>query len=56
MNRRDILLFAGFTSFCLAAAVLPGIGIAENNPLIGTWKLNLENRSSTPARPRVAKP
>jgi len=49
MNRRNILLVAvGLTSFCLAATALPGIGIAENNPLIGTWKLNLEKSKYSP--------
>ena len=49
MNRRNILLIAvGFTSLCLAATALPGIGIAENNPLIGTWKLNLEKSKYSP--------
>ena len=46
MNRRNILV--GLTSFCLAAAALPGIGIAEDNPLIGTWKLNLEKSKYSP--------
>jgi hypothetical protein len=49
MNRRNILLVAvGLTSFCLAATALPGIGIAEDNPLIGTWKLNLEKSKYSP--------
>src|SRR5215467_14819742 len=49
MKRRNILLIAvGFTSLCLAATALPGIGIAENNPLIGTWKLNLEKSKYSP--------
>jgi len=49
MNRRNILLIAvGLTSFCLAATALPGIGIAENNPLVGTWKLNLEKSKYSP--------
>src|SRR5215468_5745397 len=49
MNRRNILLIAvGFTSFCLAATALPRIGIAEDNPLIGTWKLNLEKSKYSP--------
>jgi hypothetical protein len=46
MNRRNILV--GLTSFCLAAAAVPGIGIAEDNPLIGTWKLNLEKSKYSP--------
>jgi len=46
MNRRNILV--GLTSFCLAAAALPGIGIAEDNPLIGSWKLNLEKSKYSP--------
>lgn len=49
MNRRNILLVAvGLTSFCIAATALPGIGIAEDNPLIGTWKLNLEKSKYSP--------
>jgi len=46
MNRRNILV--GLTSFCLAATALPGIGIAEDNPLIGSWKLNLEKSKYSP--------
>src|SRR5215470_1168319 len=49
MKRRNILLIVvGFTSLCLAATALPGIGIAENNPLVGTWKLNLEKSKYSP--------
>ena len=49
MNRRNILLVAvGSTSSCLGPTALPGIGIAENNPLIGTWKLNLEKSKYSP--------
>jgi hypothetical protein len=49
MNRRNILLIAvGLTSFCLTAAAQPGIGMAENNPLVGTWKLNLEKSKYSP--------
>ena len=46
MNRRNILVC--LTSFCLAATALPGIGIAEDNPLIGSWKLNLEKSKYSP--------
>jgi hypothetical protein len=46
MNRRNILV--GLTSFCLAATALLGIGIAEDNPLIGSWKLNLEKSKYSP--------
>jgi hypothetical protein len=47
VNRR-ILLAIGLSSFCLTASTLPGIGIAEGNPLIGTWKLNLEKSKFSP--------
>jgi hypothetical protein len=58
MIRRNILLIAvGLTGFCLVATALPGIGIAENNPLIGTWKLNLEKSKFSPGpAPRSATP
>jgi hypothetical protein len=49
MNRRNVLLIAiGLTSFCLGAAALPAIGNAEDNPLIGMWKLNLEKSKYNP--------
>ena len=49
MNRRNILLTAvGLTSFCLGASALSGFAIAESNPLIGIWKLNLEKSKYSP--------
>ena len=48
MNRRNVLL-KGFAliGFCLATA-LPGIANAQNNQLIGIWKLNLERSKFSP--------
>ena len=38
MNRRTILTL---TSMAVFATAVPQIGLAQSNPLIGTWKLNL---------------
>ena len=44
MNRRTTLTLASMALFFLPAVLataVPEIGLAQSNPLIGTWKLNL---------------
>src|SRR5437899_12903186 len=44
MNRRTTLTLTSMALFFLAAVLttaVPEIGLAQSNPLIGTWKLNL---------------
>ena len=40
MNVRSVLAAVAFSSFAVVASSLPSF--AQSNPLIGTWKLNLE--------------
>jgi hypothetical protein len=52
MNRRTAFMLTGVVLFGLAIAALPQGSLAQSNPLIGTWKLNLDKsktrlRSST---------
>ena len=52
MNRRTILSLTTMAMLSLAvvfATALPQAGLAQSNPLIGTWKLNLEKSKLTPA-------
>jgi hypothetical protein len=46
MNRRSFTTMA-LLGFAVATA-LPQAGLAQSNPLIGTWKLNLEKSKFTP--------
>jgi hypothetical protein len=46
MNRRRFTTMA-LLGFAVATA-LPQAGLAQSNPLIGTWKLNLEKSKFTP--------
>jgi hypothetical protein len=48
MNRRTTLVLTGMALLGLAAAALPDLGFAQSNPLIGTWKLNLDKSKFSP--------
>jgi len=56
MNRRTTLALTSMALFFLAAVLttaLPEIGLAQSNPLIGTWKLNVaKSRYSGSPPPR----
>jgi hypothetical protein len=48
MNRRTTLVLTGVALLGFAAATLPDLGFAQSNPLIGTWKLNLDKLKFSP--------
>ena len=51
MNRRTILSLTTMTMLCLAvvfAAALPQPGLAQSNPWLGMWKLNLAKSTYSP--------
>jgi hypothetical protein len=48
MNRRTTLVLTGVALLGFAAATLPDLGFAQSNPLIGTWKLNLDKSKFSP--------
>jgi hypothetical protein len=49
MNRRTTLTLATITLLGLAVATaLPQAGLAQSDPLIGTWKINLAKSKYTP--------
>jgi hypothetical protein len=48
MNRRTTLVLTGMALLGLAAATLPDLGFAQSNPIIGTWKLNLDKSKFSP--------
>jgi len=57
MNRRTTLVLTsmGLLLPALLATAVPEIGLAQSNPLIGTWKLNLaKSRYSGSPPPRSA--
>jgi hypothetical protein len=47
MNRRTTLMLTGMT-LGLAIAALPQVSFAQSNPMIGTWKLNLDKSKFSP--------
>jgi hypothetical protein len=49
MNRRGILrlIAVGLIGFCVISVALPTGSLAQSNPLIGTWKLNLSKSRFT---------
>ena len=51
MNRRTAFALTGMALLGLAAAGLPQLGFAQNSPLIGTWKLNLDKSKFSPGPP-----
>ncbi len=55
MNRRTTLTLTSiallFLPALLATAVVSEIGLAQSNPLIGTWKLNLAKSKFIPGPP-----
>jgi hypothetical protein len=42
MNRRNTVALAGMTVLGLAIGGFPQDSFAQSNPLIGTWKLNID--------------
>jgi hypothetical protein len=58
MNRRTILSLTTMTMLCLAvvfATALPQPGLAQSNPWLGMWKLNLAKSTYPPGQaPRSA--
>ena len=55
MNRRTTCMLTGGALLGLAIAALPQVGFAQSNPLIGTWKLNLDkSKYSSGTAPRNA--
>jgi hypothetical protein len=55
MNRRTTFVLAAMTVFGLAIGGFPQHGFAQSNPMIGTWKLNLDkSRFSPGTAPRSA--
>src|SRR5215468_3779410 len=59
MNRRTTLALTSTAVLFLAAGLntaLPEIGLAQSNPLIGTWKLNVVKSSLAAARRQGAQP
>ena len=53
MNRRTILTLTTMTMLCLAvvfAAALPQPGLAQSNPWLGMWKLNLARSTYAPGQ------
>ena len=43
MNRRTTLMLTAMALLGLAIAALPQVSLAQSSPIIGTWKLNLDN-------------
>jgi hypothetical protein len=55
MNRRSTFVLAAMTVLGLAIGGFPQHGFAQSNPMIGTWKLNLDkSRFSPGTAPRSA--
>src|SRR5215813_10704374 len=53
MNRRAILSLTTMAMICLAvifATALPGAGLAQSNPWLGMWKLNLAKSTYPPGQ------
>src|SRR5512136_2166165 len=54
MNRRTTLTLTTMGLLFLAAVfatAVPHVGLAQSNPLLGTWKLNLANSKFSPGPP-----
>ena len=51
MNRRTTCMLSGMTLLGLAVAAVPQAGLAQNDPAIGTWKLNLAKSTYSPGPP-----
>jgi hypothetical protein len=48
MNRRTFTTIAMLFSAAVFTTTLPQAGFAQSNPLVGTWKLNLEKSKYSP--------
>jgi hypothetical protein len=51
MHRRTVSTITGMALMGLAVAALPQSTFAQNSPLIGTWKLNLDKSKYNPGPP-----
>ena len=51
MNRRTTCMLSGMTLLGLAVAGVPQAGLAQSDPAIGTWKLNLAKSTYSPGPP-----
>ena len=48
MKRRSVLMLTGMALLGLAIASFPQVASAQSNPMIGTWKLNIDKSKFTP--------
>jgi hypothetical protein len=51
MKRRTVLVLTGTTLLGLAIAGSPQAGLAQSDPMIGTWQLNLAKSKYSPGPP-----
>jgi len=51
MNRRTTLILGLLFGAAVFATAAPQVGLAQSNPLIGTWKINLAKSKFSPGPP-----